>query len=490
MVRAGRLVRVCTMLCIWLAVQSVSATELQITALSTDVELGKPVWLTLTSDQVAVSLNTIDFSPWRQDFVVPREFDVSIADDNRSQRLRMQLYPLRKGELRLPALSFLKQSSDVLLINVTEARDTKTHSPIDFAYKVSSQTPWQQQQVIVACTITLRDAYAVFTQATDRVTGVQVLPMQVQQHVVHESLAAQTRYQLGWVVIPVQAGKLQVQLPPIQYVRDGVVTHQFYLPPLVLAVQPLPAWLPGTIPVGAVKISKYSLSQILLSTSVLSHVHLQLQVTGMTQDAIPAYPQQLHSDNAMQYYATQQQIHTTINSAGIQHQLNYDIPVVAKHFGLYQLPTLRLQYFDPASGTLNTAQIRGPTIVILNAGMKGLLLILMAWLGVWLLRRLSQWLARQWQRYQTYQQLLQHLPRSNSLAAIRQIMQTMAQAEGWPSNLTYRQWQLRMQTVAPMAQHLAVQHLNAASYAQQEIALTPVIHLLAKICRQRRLALW
>ena len=481
--------RVCLLLCLWFAAQNVSAAGLQITALSTEVELGRPVWLTLTSGQTAVSLNTIDFSSWQQDFVLPRDYDLSIADDNRSQRLRMQLYPLHRGQFELPALSFLNQTSNTMRIDVTEARDAKNRSPIDFTCKVPNNTPWQQQQVIVACSITMRNAYAVFTQPTDNLTGVQVLPMQAQQHVVHETLETQTRYQLGWVLIPTQAGKLHVQLPPIQYVRDGVVSHQFYVPPLDLNVQTLPAWLPGTIPVGTVSVVNYSLPQAWLSTSVLSHVQLQLQLAGMAPDLIPAYPQQLRSDSTMQYYSAQQQLLTRIDSNGIQHRLTYDIPLVAKHLGIYRLPALRLQYFDPASGTLKTAEIHGPSIIILNTWLKVLLLLFAAGVLIWLVRYLLQWLTQYWRRYQTYRLALQQLPRSNSLPAIRQVMQTMAQAEGWPTNLTYLQWQRRMQAVAPMAQQLAVHNLNAASYAQQDIAMKPLVQLLTKICRARLFAL-
>jgi hypothetical protein len=489
MVSSHTLMRVGVSLCLWCAAHLVAATGLQITLERNEVELGKPIWVTLSSDQTAVSLNTIDFSPWQRDFVLPRQFDMTVADDNRSQQLRLRLFPLREGRLMLPAVTFLNQKSTALTLDVSEARDPKGHSPIDFQYHVSTRTPWQQQQVIVACSLTLRDDYAVFTQPSDSVAGIQLLPMQVQQHVVHDRREPQTRYQLGWVLIPAQAGKLHVQLPPIQYVRDGVVAYQFYVPPLDLQVQALPTWLPGTIPVGKVSVTDYRLPHALLSTSVLSHVSLHLQLEGITQDSIPAYAQQLRSDRRLQYYAAQQQLQTRIDGNGIQQQLRYDIPVVARHLGIYQLPELRLQYFDPASGTLKTAHVHGASVLILNPWVKGMVLLLMLVFAIGLLRYVLRWLARQWRRYQTYQQALQQLPQSDSLPAIRQVMQTMAQAEGWPTNLTYRQWQRRMQGVAPIARDLAVTRLNAASYAQQDLTISPVVQVLTQICRVRRFAL-
>ena len=488
MVSIAKLARVSLSLYLWLVAQSVSAVGLQITAMSQTVELGKPVWLTLTSDQTTVSLNTIDFSPWQRDFVLPRQSDLSISDDNRSQRLRMQLFPLRKGRLNLPPLSFLNQQTKAMPIEVIAARDAKSHSPIEFDCQQSSSTPWQQQQVIVACNVITRDAYVVFAQPSDRIIGAQLTPMQVQQRQVHADGEVQTRYQLGWVLIPSRAGEMQVQLPPIQYLRDGVVTHQFYAAPLNLQVQALPAWLPGTIPVGTLALTRYRLPQWWLSTSVLSHVQLQLQLAGMAADAIPAYAQQLRSDNAVQYYSAQQNLLTTIDSQGIHHRLNYDIPVVAKHIGIYRLPGLRLQYFDPDTGKLVTTEIRGPSLFILNGWLKSLLLILGTVILAWVGRSLLQWWLRQWRRYQAYRLLLQVLPQTDSLPAIRHIMHSMAQAEGWSTNLSYLQWQRRMQAVAPIARMLAVNSLNAASYAHAEISLTPIVQVLTRICRARRFA--
>jgi hypothetical protein len=489
MVSSHTLMRVGVSLCLWCAAHLVAATGLQITLERNEVELGKPIWVTLSSDQTAVSLNTIDFSPWQRDFVLPRQFDMTVADDNRSQQLRLRLFPLREGRLTLPAVTLLNQKSTAVTIDVIEARDPKNHSPINFHYHVSTTTPWQQQQVIVACSLIMRDDYAVFTQPTDNVAGIQLLPMQVQQHVVYERREPQTHYQLGWVLIPAQAGKVHVQLPPIQYVRDGVVAYQFYVPSLDLKVQALPPWLPGTIPVGKVSVANYSLPQVLLSTAVLSHVDLQLQLAGMAQDSIPAYAQQLRSDSRVQYYAAQQQLLTHVDSNGIRQQLRYDIPMVAKYLGIYRLPDLRLQYFDPVSGTLKTTEIQGPSVVILNPWVKGSLLLLVLVFGIWVLRYMLHWLVRQWRRYQTYQQALQQLPQSDSLSAIRQVMQTMAQAEGWSANFTYQQWQQRMQGVAPIAKDLAVTQLNAASYAQQDLAMPPLVQVLTQICRVRRFAL-
>ena len=477
------------LLSLTLNAQHAYAAALQMTLASHEVELGQPIWLTLTSSQTRVSLATIDFSAWQDKVALPRTFDVNLDNDNRSQSLRLRVYPLREGQLTLPGLQFLYQTTPPLAIKVNAARDPRSHTPIRFQYQVSTREPWQQQQVIVAGTLDMQDGYAVFRQPFEKPEDVHLLPMQVQQQRITHEGHAYTRYRLGWILFPNRAGKLHVQLPPIEYVRDGVVVRQFYVPPLDLAVQAMPAWLPGTIPVGTVTLARYDVAQAWLTTDALTQVKVGMQLSGIPAEAIPDYTLQLHSNRNLQFYAAQQALHTRIDHHGIRHTLQYSIPIVAKHSGLHRLPDLRLQYFDPESGTLRTAIVQGPVKLILNVWIQGLLLLLLLALLLWLARAAWRWLSRYWRRYQTYQQALQQLPRAASLSAVRQAMQTMAAAEGWPQNFTYRQWQSRMQARTPVAQQLAVAGLNHAGYGRGELDIRPVVQVLARICRQRRFAL-
>ena len=490
MVSMSNALRMLFIIVVWFYTQLVSAAILQITVESTTVELGKPVWLTVTSNQTAESLDMLDLSPWQKDFVLPRRDAANLSDVGLSQHLRLRLYPLRKGSFTLPAIHFLNEYSNEMTIRVNEAIDPKNHAPIDFRYTISTLSPWQQQQVVVNCSIITRDEHALFEQPTETISGLQLLPMQEQHSTRYHSTERNTFYTLGWVLVPSRSGQQQLQLPPIQYLRDGIVTHQFYLPPLTLDVQPLPAWLPATIPVGTVNVTGYSLSDTVLSTSVLSQSRLQLRLEGVAPESVPAYQQQLRSDSTLQFYSAQQQLVTTIDSDGIAHQLTYDIPLIAKRLGIYRLPPLRLQYFEPVSGTLKTVQIPGPRVVILNGWIKLSLLLIVSMTVVWLLRLLQRWGVRYWQRYQAYRQALCQLREGASVSTIKRIMQVMAEAEGWPANLTYRQWQSRMQTVAPMAQALPVHKLYAANYGRRQLEIAPIVQQLMQICKRRRLALW
>lgn len=470
----------------WLA-QAVLASGLTITPEQERVELGKPIWLTLRSDQTRVSLDTLDLSPWQDKVVLPRSYSANPVDNQKSQIMKLKVYPFHEGTLTLPGLHFLYQTTRALNINVIPALDGKQHLPIDFQCHVSTHQPWQQQQVIVACRISMANAYAVFTQpGMERRDDVQVFDMQVRQHTSKEHNVKRTGYELGWVVTPLRAGKLQLQLPPIQYVHDGVVTRQFYLPTQHFEVRVRPAWLPGTIPVGRVRVSHYGISGMILNTDVLNHVRLDMQLDGMPVASIPSYALQLHSNQSLHFYASQRKLDSTIGSDGIHHQLTEDIPMVAKQVGFYQLPDIRLQYFDPHSGLLKTSLIPGSTILILNYWLSAILLLCLAVFSYWLARRLWRYLLRIWRRYRIYQFAAGQLRQAQSLADIKQAMRTIAQAEGWPTNLTYLQWQRRMQAVTPLVCDLDVLGLNAANYDRAEFSTKTVVECLLRIIRHRQ----
>jgi len=482
--------RIMLCLCSVLLTQAATAAELAIKLEQDTVELGQPVWLILSSDQTAVSLDSLDFSPWQDIVVLPRTTDIALDEQHQRQTLRMKVYAYHAGQLSLPGLYFLDHRTKPLTLNVIAARDSRQHTPIDYRYHVSTLHPWQQQQVIVTCSLTMHEQYAVFNQpGPDSSHDVSVLPMQVQRSEVVQNDESRTLYKLGWVLSPTRAGNMRIQLPPIEYVRDGVVSRRFYVPALALSVAARPAWLPGTIPVGEVRVSRYAVTGPWLSTDALARVQLQLQLDGMQAEALPDYALQLRSDRTLRFYTAQQQLHTVVDSSGIHHAMQITIPLVATHIGIYRLPALRLQSFDPASGTLKTSLLAGPLILVLNRWLKALALLVSAALISWLLRKLWRYLRQQWRRYQLYRRALLQLRQAQSLDAIRQSMRTMAQAEGWSGNMTFLQWQARMQDVTSLAQQLAVSELNAAAYGQLGLEILPTVQVLTRIGRRRRLAL-
>lgn len=474
--------------CLLLVSAASAAAQLQVQAEQHRLELGQPIWLTLRSDQAAVSLNTLDFKAWRQKVALPRAIYVNRNRDNTTQTLRLRLYPYHTGKLVLPALHFQHHTTAPLRFTILPARDPVTHRPMRFACKVSGRHVWQEQQVIVHCQLKLHDAFALLTQAHSRQTGFRLLPMQIQKQTTGHGQSAQTHYQAGWAVYAEHPGKQVVRLPPIEYVRDGVVTRRFYHEPLHLLVRALPAWLPGTIPVGQVVSARYHLAHSWLSTSVLSQLRLRVQLSGVAPSNVPDYAAQLHSNQPFRFYRARQQHHTRVSATGVQYDQDDTLPLVAHHFGLYRLPDLRLQYFNPVRGTLETRLLRGGMVVVVNGWIKTVFGLLCAGLLVWLGRRTWFYGARYWRRFRGYQQALAILDGPATYDVLQRGMRRMALAEGWRANLSLLQWQACMRRTTSLVEAFPVTQLTAAVYGDGSVDLGMCVDRLRRICRRRRLA--
>lgn len=481
------------LLFLWLGLNSAVslAASLHIEVEQHRLELGQPIWLTLRSDQTAVSLATLDFSAWKKRVAFPRAYYVNRNRDNTAQTLRLRVYAYHTGNLVLPALQFMQHTTAPLHFTIVPARDPVTHAPMDFGCQVSTQQPWQQQQVVVGCRLRLHDAHALLTQPTAQQHGFRFYPMQVEKRVEGRGATAQTRYRLGWVVFAVRAGKQVLTLPPIEYVRDGVVTRRFYLDPqqLQLQVKALPSWLPGTIPVGQIGPVHYGLAYGWLSTGVLSQMQLRVQLNGVAPSLVPDYPALLHGSHVFMFYRARQRNQARVESTGIQYLLDDRIPLVAHHVGIYRLPDLRLQYFDPVRGTLQTRLLHGGTIVVVNSWIKLILGLLCVVALVWLGHRVGRFLVRYWRRFRHYQQALAILERPVSLDSIRHGMRVMAMAEGGRANMSWLQWQDYMRDKSALAESLPVTQLNAAVYGHGSVDLERCVDHLCSLCRQRRRAI-
>lgn len=457
-----------------------TAAALSISADESRMQYGKPVWLTIETARRDVALKTLDFTRWDEQVVVLSEREVQ-TDAAGLQRWRVRLYPRREGRIELPGLLLAGERSEALRLEIVPAVDPRTGAPIGIDCDVSTATPYQQQQVLAVCEFRIQDELVLFEYPRQTLAGAQLLPMQVTR----ETRAPGHSHHAGWVVLPQRSGDVEYDLPPLQLVRDGVITHRFYLPKLQLQVRPLPLYLPGTIPVARVQVTRFAFDSWHLAPARLANVQLHVNVDGAPLDALPDFAQLVRSDASLQTYAAATQHTQRIDTQGIAHTLEYTIPVTPRRQGLYRLPTLHVQYFDAQSGTLQSAEVPGPRVLILAWWSKLLVVLLAGALALPAARYAHQLLRRLQRRTRTYRAALMQLGAAPTLAHIRHAMQLMAQAEGWSANITYRQWHAKMVRVRACTAQFPYQSLYEVSYAGVAHDLHALRESLQRICRQR-----
>lgn len=477
--------RLWLLLLTWSLTTLATAAPLRILVDEASVEYGKPFWVTLQSDQPTVSLADIDFTAWQDDVMVIRQQDVQHNEATGIQRLRLRLYPRREGQLNLPGLFFAGVHASPLQLTVTQPVDSKTQQAIEFACQTSTTAPYQQQQVKIACQAGMQAKHVLFEYPVTRLRGAELFHMQVVHELTSKPGKPRYRHHVGWVVIPAHHGQQQFELPPIYLVRDGVITHRFYLPRLKLDVQTLPVYLPGTVPVGAIRVTHYGLVETLLSPDTLAALELRLQVEGVPVNLIPDYASNLHSNSQVQFYAAKTRYEQRVDKDGLHQNISYSIPLVARTQGWFRIPALRLQYFEPINGTIKSIIVPGQGVLILGVWVRLGVAVLMLALGVVILRVIYVWLRRVVVRFRTYRAALAQLGQTPSQTTIKQAMRLMAQAEGWSGNLTYRQWYEKMQCKVRAAHDLPFLQLYEVSYAGVAHDLYIFRETLQHLCRQR-----
>lgn len=479
------MVRYFALVCLyWLMVPIANATSLLVTAQSDPIEYGKAFWIHIESDQLTTSLQTLDFAGWRDQVRVSGQRELQLDPTTGKQRLSIKMQARHSGVLKLASLAWAGIESDPLILDVNPPIDVKTGTAIDFSCHIDNTTPWQQQQTLFICRVQMQDSRVLFKMAHAQPRGAQLVALPISQAAIASQTQKLTEHRLGWVLIPQLSGQQRFEMPPIQLIRDGLVTHQFYSVPLLVDVKPLPIYVPGTIPVGQVNVNRYTLAETLLTQGHLTSLQLQVRVQGSSAELLPDYARKLLSDDRMQFFAAQTQHRQHLDQQGIQHQLDYRIPLNPRRQGLYQLPSLRVHYFEPNSGTLKTQLIAGQRVLVLSIWSQALLLLGLLGLVGYVLYRFWKWAIRVLTRLRGYRAALAQLSQAPTPIQLQRAMQLMAQAEGWSGNLTYRQWTQRMLQRLPAAGSFPYHKLYERCYAGIDHDLQPVQTRLAQLCRQ------
>ncbi|MBI3563506.1 MAG: BatD family protein [Gammaproteobacteria bacterium] len=445
------------------------------------VELGKPFTLTLRFNQRHPSLDAIDLTPWRQAFHVMPITDIEKRPHG--QRWQVRLYPYALGSQPIPVLNFAGQHSQALVVDVTPAVDPKTHTPMEFRTAINPPRPWLKQAVYInAELISTSPIMVVETNTPTTASGV-VYP----QRVTHETLSAgRTRHHSGWIWFPQQRGTQTLEPLFVVVQRDGVMTHSFYIRPPRIEVQPLPPYLPATLPVGNLQLHATTTSPRWRFTDRLYSLGFELLATDVLPSDLPPLDRQLHSRNALTLYTATQRLITRFDRP-MTSTTHYQIPFSLAHSGYYSPGSVQLQYFDPHTAKLRSLVTPLPAYIAIApvwAAMTILLLVwFLAWAGAGLMRTAADALRQRW----GYRRLLQHVNTLTSVVELRDVLRQIAVIEAWPPNLSLsawaQQWQTRHRPIA-LNPRLVVE-LSQALYQGKSIDIDQQRQMLRGLCYRR-----
>ncbi|WP_455210245.1 hypothetical protein, partial [Kaarinaea lacus] len=147
---------------------------------------------------------------------------------------------------------------------------------------------------------------------------------------------------------------------------------------------------------------------------------------------MPPILQRVQSSGQIEYLPAKSRPSLQINTSGVQAQVFHEIPFKAQRIGAVNLPPLKVQYFDPDTGRIETIyhQIPSPTAwnIPIIAVITGLIVIF--------LLKIGKWSVRQHIRYTEQQSAIQTVSQAQSSQELVHGLRRYALAEGWPWNLT------------------------------------------------------
>jgi hypothetical protein len=427
-----------------LSFAAVASPQLSLSLNKTETQLGKPVRAELVAVATPQKLASLDLQPLQDAFgVVVVESATNVSDPRwpgaAVQLLRLRLYPRRTGELTLPALHLGEAHSQARTVHVLDG--SRGGVPIGVVTHLSTSSPWERQQVVLQLEITTPQLFATI-EAADKlqVPGVDIVPLprQREQRQVGATKVAVLR--LGWALALQTAGTHYLELPPIRYNVSGRTERIYYFPTSRLQVRPLPPYIPPTLPVGKVAVSSSLSPTGSLTPNNLAYWTVTVGGTTVSPRDLPPVLRQIQSTAGLRFLTAAAERSQEAQASEVRSRVVYQIPFKPLASGPLALPTLQLQYFDPATGRLVRVNHRPPRPWVLSPAWRVTLIsvsgLLVLWLCVLFYRRLHSILQRRRQRTAARAALRE----ATDAWQLRRALAVVARAEGFPGNLSLREW--------------------------------------------------
>lgn len=441
------------------------------------VQLGHYINAKLYGIDLPTRLSEIDTRELSEDFgLVILESSEDDEDDNiktlwpnrRVQTIQFALYPRKLGTLSIPELTIADTYSQAQTLQVSQGikKTQQGDIPIEREIFISTRQPWERQQVHIEVTITSADKFVSLRTETPKITGFEVFTLPERSQQIRRNGIDYSSVSTGWVLFPLSAGAQTLDLPAIELRKSGRTLRSFYLPKHKLNVKALPPYIPPTMPVGKIAIDTSLNAGYTLYPETLQYWDISLTGTGVSPHWLPPVMRQIKSNDDVYFLPKDSQQSISFNENGIQSQVTHHVPFKAKGNGKLRLPDLRIQYFEPDKGKIETITYQPKSPFVLSRAWRlsiaGFVCLLLLRTGYLLYQRVTHSV----KRHRLRQSAFHKIKIAMNIDDIRQALSILSEAESWPTNLTLRQWTQRWKNKYSVDEHFdsAFSQLSQACY--------------------------
>jgi len=461
--------------------------SLQLTIEPGPLEYGKAIYADLKTNILNPDLGTLDLSSLDRDFLVATPDSAVLDGRHRRQDWRILLYPRRPGPLHIPALRFHGGRTKARTLVVGPAMDRSHRAPIEVSTRVSDTSVWLDQPVHVTMQVDSDSRYAWLASAGAQQDGVDIVSRPATRQTIRQAGRERTRRRISWLLYPQTTGTISIQLPQVEYHHQGLITHRFYPPRVTLHVRALPAFVPPTLPIGHMGLDVSLARRWFLFRHQLRFITLRIQSAGPPGQRPSSVLRQLRSGTNITFYPPREMAGEAAARSDASREVSYQVPFAAKSLGRVALPQIRLQYFDPASGKIETHTQALGDIVVIDPWMAYAGILALLWIVYVVGKTFYRQGTHRYRAYIAYRDALRMLHKARTPQEIKAALTEMARGEHWPANLTLAMWREKWSLCHPRLSFVSerVQRLQAALYGRSETPVNEIRHGLVDACYRR-----
>ncbi len=331
----------------------------------TDITLGEPVTVTVSSDLAKPSLDDMKLNALQADFDIYRRSSDTQTQTIGGRQVTRQtmtlvLYPLHVGQVLFPALHFGGASSRPLALRVNAS--SADVPQVQFKLTLQPGRLLTRQSARLVLDIYDDGSLQWSPLWLPPPAGVHVRELASSQREEVFNGAPVTVHRRSWAIMPLRAGTSEVKLPMLEALKFGERLR--YMPPsLKFDTLPAPAYLPVYVPIGKIEVSSRPPVGMLVLNRPVDWT-LVVQGAGLSAEGLAKLLPAFADTEAMHFYPPHIDL---IGTAGALVQTwRVVLPFKPLRAGNVQLPASALPYYDPACNRLESVVIRPAMLTVVN----------------------------------------------------------------------------------------------------------------------------
>lgn len=432
--------------------------------------LGQMVTLSVRAEDLAAPLAQLQYDALKRDFeIVNTSLSSQTITRNRREIkievMELALYPLHIGRITVPTLEFAGKKSQPLSLNILESSPAVPR--VLFETGILPAQAMQRQEIYLYLDVYHDGSLQWRKPPQIKAAGSSVRALPDAQRL--ETLEG-VRYvvqRFAWGVMPLRGSDLRIVFPNLEANKFGE-RLRYPVTPQFVPVQSLPAYLPVEMHVGKLQIDAQPLPQKILLGRPFNWT-LRVTASGISRDGIAKSLSGLASNKDLDFYPTEFNLSNSVNPSNpLQQTLEMVVPMQARKAGEYTLPAVRIPYYDPISGRIESAAFPNPIIHVVNPFWRSLKIAVLMLISALVVLWLAQHSTLRWKRQQRRRQWLASLAAAQDAAQLRSAL-LMSRSDR-TLGLWLRNWETRQGKNGKLRN--AIQQLEQAGFSRGKNDIT------------------